>query len=121
MENRDDHRTSDPVATAARVVRLEESQAFLERQTDQLNAELIAVNKRLAELAARLARLEAGAAAPLVDAPAPALPPETLVQAERRILLDALSRAGGEHPRAAHMLGIDRAALELMLMRHGLT
>ncbi len=41
-----------------RLVRLEEGQGFAEHTVEQLNAELVEVNRRLAEAMARLDRVE---------------------------------------------------------------
>lgn len=106
----------DAVPIEARLRRLEESQGFLERQVEQLNDELARSSRLLAELTARLARIESGSAA----IPPPAPEPATLVQAERRAIADALARAPGGLDHAALLLDIDRATLERKLIQHGL-
>lgn len=101
-----------------RLVRLEEAHGFLERDVESLNAEFTRLHRRIAELAARLDRLEQGGPGFTPEpAPAPAL---TLDQAERQAIADALTRAGGGRDAAAQSLGIDRATLERKLIRHGL-
>jgi uncharacterized coiled-coil protein SlyX len=52
------HEPSAPEAVSRRLARLEESQAFAERAAEQLSAEMAEINRRLGEVAARLARLE---------------------------------------------------------------
>ncbi|MCC6676472.1 MAG: hypothetical protein IT436_04950 [Phycisphaerales bacterium] len=99
-----------------RLLRLEEAHGFLERQVEQLNAEVTRASRTISELARRLDRLEAG------PAPLPDIPPAaaTLAQAERQVIADALSRAAGGLDQAAQLLAIDRAALERKLIQHGL-
>lgn len=105
---------------AARVARVEESHAFLERELEQLNAEVIAVNRRLAELAGRVSRLEAGGGSADPARAAAEGTPETLAQAERRVVVEAMARAAGTREQAAAALGIDMVTLERLLLRHGL-
>lgn len=116
---------NDPAGDAAlraRLQRMEESHAFLEHQLEQLNAELVHVNRRVAELLLRLAKLEAGAgAAPAGASTAAGVEqPVTLDQAERRAIVDALAQSAGSRERAAQALGVDLDTLQRKLLRHGL-